>query len=518
MARPLILAFTGNASTDALRRRLAPAFRLRAEGAPTGPVERLYIDTFDWRLFARGLLLYLEEDTLVLSDGNGRRATEAAPGLDRRLPCFAVELPPGELRSGVEPVGRLRALLPAGRLSVSRERYAVRDDIDKTIGHLTVERPTEASAPAIARLEPLRGFSREAAALARAAEPTARAISEAERRRRVLAAGGREPGAYTTKVSISLSPQTPAADAARQVMGHFLAVMRENEAGLTARTDTEFLHDYRIALRRLRSYVSLAKGTFAPEVTRRLKADLKRVAALTGPARDFDVLLLRRDEYRALLPQELEGGLDHFFEWVRARTDEAYGRLTAFMATEEYHRITGEWAGFAAAGETPAEARGEHGNRPIGSLAPGWLSKQLGRVAEGIDAVAGGAPDERMHELRKDGKKLRYLIEILASLYPPKTGARLVKQLKAFQDALGDLNDLSVQELTLKQDLTEIRGNDPRYVEIAASIGGLLTELRRRRAGLYGAYEAAAARYRSEIGGGAVKKVLRQTVSQGEPV
>jgi CHAD domain-containing protein len=407
--------------------------------------------------------------------------------------------------------------MPVRRVNVEIERYAVHDDIDKTIGYLTVERAADGFSPAIAGLVPLRGFAGEAAQLARAAPPAAERISEAERMRLRLAGGGREPGAYSTKIAIAIAPQTPAADAARRVIGSFLAIMRENEAGLRTRTDTEFLHDFRIALRRLRSYVSLAKGSLSAELTDRLKSDLKRIWDLTGPPRDFDVLLLRREEYRAMLTEELEPGLERYFERVRTRTDEAYGRLTGFMAGPEYARIMEEWQRFAELAETPAEALGAAGARPIASVAPRWLSKRLRQVADGIDAVAGGAPDERMHELRKDGKKLRYLIEILASLYPPKTASRLVKQLKDFQDALGELNDLSVQETTLEDDLTRVGGRNPEYVEIAAAIGGLLTQLRSRRPALYAAYEEAAGRYRSEIAGTSVSKMLAHSAEEGEP-
>ena len=50
-----------------------------------------------------------------------------------------------------------------------------------------------------------------------------------------------------------------------------------------------------------------------------------------------------------------------------------------------------------------------------------------------------------LHALRIDCKKLRYLLEFFASLFPPDEIEILVKQLKRLQDNLGDFNDLSVQ-------------------------------------------------------------------------
>ena len=55
-------------------------------------------------------------------------------------------------------------------------------------------------------------------------------------------------------------------------------------------------------------------------------------------------------------------------------------------------------------------------------------------------------PAEDLHRLRIDAKKLRYLLEFFGGLYAEKTVARLVKELKLFQDILGGSNDMAVQQ------------------------------------------------------------------------
>ena len=56
------------------------------------------------------------------------------------------------------------------------------------------------------------------------------------------------------------------------------------------------------------------------------------------------------------------------------------------------------------------------------------------------------SPDEALHRLRIDAKKLRYLLEFFRALYPPKEIGAVVGALKSLQDNLGDFNDLSVQQ------------------------------------------------------------------------
>ena len=522
-----LLALHAHTSLASLRRHLAPGVRLR-ETAPTAEYQRrTYLDTFDWRLLDGGKLLYIRgdesgNDTLVLSAGPAA-ADITAPGeghleqpagdLLRRLPLFPAELPPGAVADDLRNLGNLRALLQAARCDVTIRRFSVLDELDKTIGRLGVE--TSAPGQTILRLTPLRGFAREATAVVRAAAPAARRVDTGEALHLMAAGAERTPGAYSTRVDLVIDPDAPAGSVTARVLGYFLSIMRENEAGVRQQTDTEFLHDYRIALRRLRSYASIAKNTLEPKTMDALKADLKTISGYTGPARDLDVLLLRAEEYRAMLPPELEPGLEELFEWARGRTREAYDELAAFLDGPEYGRIMARWQDLGAGGSVPPELRGPDGSARIGEVGPAWLRRRVKRVAAGIDAVETGAPDERMHRLRIDGKKLRYLLEIHSSLYPQKPVTRLVKHLKKFQDALGDWNDVSVQEQTLQDDLARMSAGGGNHTAVAASIGGLLTQLRTRRAALGADYHRAAARFRSEIRAPRVSRMIRSSVHQG---
>ena len=59
-------------------------------------------------------------------------------------------------------------------------------------------------------------------------------------------------------------------------------------------------------------------------------------------------------------------------------------------------------------------------------------------------------PAEKLHRLRIDCKKLRYLLEFFARLYSPAKMKRLIKALKQLQDNLGEFNDLHVQMASLR--------------------------------------------------------------------
>lgn len=67
------------------------------------------------------------------------------------------------------------------------------------------------------------------------------------------------------------------------------------------------------------------------------------------------------------------------------------------------------------------------------------------------------------------------------SLFPTDVVRPLTRQLRAFQDTLGGLQDLVVQTQTLTETLKRVEAQDGNHIQVAASVGGLLHELSRRR-------------------------------------
>ena len=82
-----------------------------------------------------------------------------------------------------------------------------------------------------------------------------------------------------------------------------------------------------------------------------------------------------------------------------------------------------------------------------------------------------------MHALRIDCKKLRYLIEFFASLFPPTKIRQLINQLKRLQDNLGDFNDLSVQQEYLLSIAGELPINDMESRRALLATGSLVESL-----------------------------------------
>jgi CHAD domain-containing protein len=285
---------------------------------------------------------------------------------------------------------------------------------------------------------------------------------------------------YTAKPKILMADTEAAFDIANKIIAAYLTVARKNEPGIIADSDTEFLHDYRIALRKIRSVVSLFKGIYSDEETHRLKAEFAALMAPTGRLRDLDVYLTERQRYYDFLPDSLHDGLTVMFDMFENERTETRKTLAIWLQGDEYRLRIAELAGTF---DSPAQiAPGSEAKRDAMEYARSLIWKRYRRVCRTAAAIGDDTGDEEVHELRIDCKKLRYLMEFFAPLFPARRLKGLLRPLKALQDNLGLFNDYSVQQATLERFLA---GLDPRHrkrnIKVAQSIGALITILNQRQ-------------------------------------
>ncbi|WP_172329022.1 CHAD domain-containing protein [Mangrovicoccus sp. HB161399] len=428
-------------------------------------------DTFDAEVAAAGGLLVSTEAGLVLLGGTDMPAQPpAAPGFVARMPAGPVT----EALSG--PVSPLRALMAVAAGTALRRRLKLVDDEEKTLlrCELWELRPEAGTPVSLAVLSPLRGYEkafRRAEAHFGAAAPLDAAEAAALLRgpEAGLPAGPAEP----------MTADETAFDAATGLIRDQLAIARCHEPGMIADIDTEFLHDYRVALRRVRSVVSLFKGVFSEAQTESLKSRFGALMARTGRLRDLDVYLLEREQYMALVPEARRGGIGKLFGRFAAERDAEQRKLAAWIGTKGYAQ---EIARLEKLFAKPKKLeRGPEAERHALGYARQLIWKRYRKVCKLAQGI-GTCPDEQVHELRIHCKKLRYLMEFFAPLFGEAEVKRLIKALKKLQDNLGLFNDYSVQQVALEEAAAGIAADPgPETVEIAAAIGALVTVLHQRQ-------------------------------------
>ena len=209
-----------------------------------------------------------------------------------------------------------------------------------------------------------------------------------------------------------------------------------------ARRDAEALHDFRVAVRRLRSWLRAFDDELGRSVGDKQRKALKRIARATNPGRDLEVQLewleragrglgRRRREGAAWMTGYLtaaqradDDALDAVvrdeFPRVRGALEE---RLSTYAQTVRTRRAGATAATLA---EAIASRLGPHGD-------------ELGAALDGVHALTDEAP---AHTARIVAKRLRYLLEPAARHV--KGGRAAIGRLKRLQDGLGALHDTHV--------------------------------------------------------------------------
>ncbi len=209
---------------------------------------------------------------------------------------------------------------------------------------------------------------------------------------------------------------------------------RVNEDILLQRRNPEALHQTRVALRRLRSAVSLFKSVLPGEEPERLNHELQWLAAILGEARNVDVLQAKASD--ADLVSKLK----------TARTATYRDAIDA-LESSRARALMLDLVNWLECGDYLPGNGAVSTDVPSGQdFAVSVLEKQRKRMKKDGSALA-KADDEHRHDVRKDAKKLRYAAEFFASLFDDKRSARRHKKflaaMEVLQDELGALNDLA---------------------------------------------------------------------------
>jgi CHAD domain-containing protein/CYTH domain-containing protein len=206
-------------------------------------------------------------------------------------------------------------------------------------------------------------------------------------------------------------------------------------------SDPEGLHDFRVALRRLRSVLRAYRPWLRTAIKRKLRDELRGIAAATGSGRDAEVLLswVRSCE-DGLKPRERSG-----VRWLARELAERRDAGYAAVAADVIPRFRVLEAKLRARLSTYAVSMRVGEARPVRTLSEALgalVTEHAAELGDQLSQIGGPDDEERAHEARIAAKRLRYLVEPLRGQV--EGGRALVKRVKALQDVLGNLHDLHV--------------------------------------------------------------------------
>jgi CHAD domain-containing protein len=154
--------------------------------------------------------------------------------------------------------------------------------------------------------------------------------------------------------------------------------------------------------------------------------------------------------------------------------------VIAGLKSKRYERIVMEWESFLNMGADESDRAG-NGVVPVLATATRRIYARYQSVVKSGKQITDDSEDQMLHSLRIECKKLRYLMEFFASLFPQRKIDFLIKQLKKMQDNLGRFQDLSVQEDYLGSVMDHLPLTSQRVRKTSLAIGCLIGVLHREK-------------------------------------
>jgi len=448
------------------------------------PATRTVLDTFDGRLHATGSRLELRnghQRELVLMGPAG--SLPAHLPWEVAAPSRAADLPPGPFGARVAAAIVERALLPILEVS-STCRRATRDDRrDKPVVTVVVHDDVRASpAPAeslpawVVEVSASTGHESEVDRVVATLAALGLRARDGDLIDAVLAATGRTLAGHSDSPTVPLRRGDDSLEAFRLVLRNLLTSITDNLPGTLADLDPEFLHDLRVAVRRTRSVLAEGKKVLPPEIRDHFRAGFATLGAATGRARDLDVYLLGYADTVGRLQIDDPSVLAPLLSELEDRRESAYAEMAAVLRSDDTRELLDGWRRWL---DDPAVVDSDAG--PVGPYIASRIAKaQAGLLRDGR-AITAASPAERLHDLRKDAKRLRYLFECFGSLLPTKGRKSFVAQLKALQDNLGQHQDAEVQVAELRDLAHHLRDRLGIGTDTLLAVGRLVDHLERVR-------------------------------------
>jgi len=249
-----------------------------------------------------------------------------------------------------------------------------------------------------------------------------------------------------------LDPAMTGLQAFETILRQNLAHILTNERAAREGHDPEGVHQVRLAVRRLRSVLSLFRSVLPAETVAELNEELKWLAAEMSAARNLDVFLdqLLRPVQEAFADDPDLAGLEAM---ARARRGAAYEQVRAAFATARYTALLlqiGRLVESRTWQETLEPEAAQRLGEPARILASRLLSDRYRKVRKRGRGFGKLSAHDR-HRLRLGVKKLRYAAECFRSLFEGEATPGYLKGLSRLQDSLGHLNDVATASDLLKE-------------------------------------------------------------------
>lgn len=212
------------------------------------------------------------------------------------------------------------------------------------------------------------------------------------------------------------------------------------------------VYDMRVALRRLRSALQDFGQMIDGKSVKRVKADLKKIAATLGDVRDKDVAIAALEELSLETHESaIIAGIGALINELKNGRERAHARIQKTLRSIAFEDLRVRFLQLI-----DDSLRQQQLFRPtdLNEVGRGVINARLRDFCSLADSIYVPFDGPRLHELRIAAKRLRYALDLFAHACPDKIGG-FAKEISKLQTNLGELHDYDLWIDNLSGQLTK---------------------------------------------------------------
>jgi len=274
--------------------------------------------------------------------------------------------------------------------------------------------------------------------------------------------------------------------AVQKILTYQMHRFQEQVPGVQGDIDTEFVHQARVATRRMRSALRLFRDAIPEGTAAYLQGELKWLGRLFGRVRDLDIFLLNLSRFKQQLERFPAKKKQTFENWIEKHRRPPLKALRRALESPRYKHFERRMMQFFER-RLPLRPRPSLALKPVREVAPVIITEKFDAVIEQGRALLADSNLKQYHLLRIQMKRLRYACEFMAPAYDGRLDS-FVERTVEIQDCLGELQDTVFTRKFIDGLLEDWKGKlvDPNLLFILGEIYQLQTEIARERIEAFG--------------------------------
>ncbi len=274
--------------------------------------------------------------------------------------------------------------------------------------------------------------------------------------------------------------------ALRKILTDQFRRFRDQLPGLQRDIDTEFVHQARVAMRRIRSALRLFRGAAPESPAAYLEGELKWLGGTMGEVRDLDVFLLNLSRFQGQIEHFPAGRKKAFENWIAQQRRAPLKALGQALESPRYRHFERGVLQFLER-PLPSRPRAPLAMKPLREVAPLLITEKFDAVIAQGRAVLAKPKLKQFHRLRIQMKRLRYACEFMGPAYDGALDL-FIERTVEIQDCLGELQDTVFTRKFVDSLRSDWQGKlvDPDLLFILGEIYQLQAEIARERRDQFG--------------------------------